>query len=173
MDSDFHMISDLLSYCQKSGEVRRVRSTGGKQKGSIAGCEDRDGYIKICVKGRMLFAHRIAWLLFYGSWPDGIIDHRDGDKSNNRITNLRICDKSTNAKNSKIWCNNTSGKSGVTWSNSCSAWQAQIGHSGKQRHLGIHASFFDACAARISAENRLGYARAKKYRKSAQAREKR
>ncbi|WP_422109091.1 HNH endonuclease [Xenorhabdus bovienii] len=55
---------------------------------------------------------RIAWLYVYGFMPK-IIDHINRIRNGNRITNLRECDFSENARNRKIQTNNKSGINGV------------------------------------------------------------
>ena len=45
------------------------------------------------------FAHRLAWFLFHGVDPDGVIDHIDHDKLNNKITNLRDVSNLANSQN--------------------------------------------------------------------------
>lgn len=45
------------------------------------------------------FAHRLAWLIYYGTWPKDQIDHIDGDRSNNRIANLREATHDENCEN--------------------------------------------------------------------------
>jgi len=71
-------------------------------RGTPAGAKT-DNYNRIAVvidgKTRYLFGHRIAWMLYYGEWPDGEIDHKDGDGNNNRIANLRRADSQKNKFN--------------------------------------------------------------------------
>ena len=52
----------------------------GKEAGSIKAGRNRDGYIEIHVKSRMLKAHRLAWWWVYGEWPTGEIDHINHDR---------------------------------------------------------------------------------------------
>ena len=53
--------------------------------------------------------------------------------------------------------NNTSGHAGVTYSKNAQKWQAKIGDGGRYRHLGYFENMPDAVAARIAAEQELGY----------------
>lgn len=73
----------------------------------------KDGYKKITTKinGKIiqLRFHRVAWLLYYKSWPENLIDHIDGDKLNNKIDNLRECNQQKNCRNAKIKNNNRLG----------------------------------------------------------------
>lgn len=73
------------------------------------------GYRYASVNGVGYLAHRIAWLIFYGTWPENEVDHINGNKKDNRILNLRTCESYQNGRNVKKRCNNTSGFKGVHW----------------------------------------------------------
>lgn len=81
--------------------------------------------------GRLYSAHRLAWLYFHGINPSGVIDHIDGDPSNNAINNLRDVKQSTNTKNNKISKNNTSGYPGVYLNKRTGKWAVQIWNNKK------------------------------------------
>lgn len=67
--------------------------------GDVAGGVSPDGYHQITVFGQKYVAHRIAWLLSFGEWPAGQIDHVNGDRLDNRLANLRDCSIAENAQN--------------------------------------------------------------------------
>lgn len=70
------------------------------QAGSVAGCPiTKDGYIRIKIEGRRYFAHRLAWVYVHGTWPSHEIDHKDRNRSNNAITNLREATRRQNNRN--------------------------------------------------------------------------
>ena len=52
-----------------------------------------DGYLMIMINGKAYPAHRLAWLIVYGTMPDGFIDHINRVRTDNRISNLipKIC----------------------------------------------------------------------------------
>jgi hypothetical protein len=62
-------------------------------EGKVAGTVQNCGYLMLKTSAGMMLAHRVAWAIHYGEWPDGELDHRDNDKHNNRIDNLRIADR--------------------------------------------------------------------------------
>lgn len=106
-----------LSYNPASGLFTRVYSKTRKDLvGKIAGAKAVNGYIVIRLKNKDLLAHRLAWIFTYGEIPDGIfIDHIDGDRSNNAISNLRLCTNNENMQNiKKSHKDNSTGLLGVT-----------------------------------------------------------
>lgn len=89
-------------------------------------------------------AHRVAFALFHGRWPDNEIDHRDGDGGNNRPDNLRDATHRENQRN-RISTIGRSTYKGVSWQAAAQKWQASIvGADGFSRHIGI---FTDETAA--------------------------
>jgi hypothetical protein len=77
-------------------------STGRRVKaGGKAGTLMPDGYTRIRINGNLFRAHRLVWFVTYGKFPDNDIDHIDGDKSNNRIENLRDVSQRVNSQNRK------------------------------------------------------------------------
>jgi len=77
-------------------------------------------------------AHRVAWALHYGEWPDGEVDHIDGDGENNRISNLRVVTSSENSMNTKVHGHNTSGHIGVYFEIYTNRWVASAERRGKR-----------------------------------------
>jgi hypothetical protein len=113
-----------------------------------AGCKNSDGYI--IIGKRRVLAHRVAWCLHYGDWPDGIIDHIDRDRTNNRIDNLRIASRAQNMHNSGEPVTNTTGVRGV--SRFGKRFMARIGHNGAIVYLGVFDTVGAAKQARLKAE---------------------
>lgn len=107
--------------------------------------------------GKMAKAHRVAWAVYHGNWPDGLIDHIDGDPTNNRIENLRVVHERDNARNRAIQHDNTSGCAGVSWHKKRKAWYARIGRGGRRVSLGYYPTKEAATEARLAAELSLGY----------------
>jgi hypothetical protein len=130
--------------------------TGSAKKGSVAGTITRDGYISIGCKNRRISAHRIAWHMYYGHIPDSAdIDHINGIKTDNRIANLRLCNKSQNLCNRPIQKNNKSGYKGVSWCSKLSKWIAQIKKNRKLFYLGSYKAPEDAYLAYTKAAKQL------------------
>lgn len=117
------------------------------------------GYLCGGVSGKLLLAHRVIWAICHDEWPNGEIDHIDGDKLNNKIENLRDVSGVTNRRNMPKQNNNTSGYTGVNLKNG--KWVARIGAGkrGGRIHLGRFNTIDEAIAARKDAEKRLGYSK--------------
>lgn len=95
-----------------------------------------DGRSQIRIDGKKYFAHRVIWLLVYGSWPEHEIDHLDRNPLNNRIANLRAATPSENQHNKGLYGNNSSGYPGVCFDKWANKFMAQIGVNGKNTNLG-------------------------------------
>lgn len=116
------------------------------------------GYRISCIGGKMLRAHRVAWAIYYGEWPDGMLDHVNGDRADNRIANLRIVDFVENGRNARISSANRSGQTGVWWRKANKKWEAVIKAEGRRISLGLFDLYPDAVTARKDAEKRYGFA---------------
>lgn len=147
-------LKELLHYDQDTGVFTWLISPRNNVFiGSVAGRTDRKGYIRISYQKTPYQAHWLAWLFVYNKWPDNEIDHINGNPSDNRISNLRDVTRKQNMENKKIYKNNKSGYSGVTWHSRDKKWQVRIGHYGKRISLGFFDDLSDAIAVRIKAEN--------------------
>jgi hypothetical protein len=92
-----------------------------------------------------------------GEWPSKEIDHCDGNKSNNKWSNLRLATKSQNQANSRIHKNNKSGVRGVHWHSQSKTWRAMIKTNMKYTYLGSFKSKKDAASAYYAeAKKRFG-----------------
>lgn len=150
-------LKELFSYDAETGVFRRLCAPGKRSdlSGEVAGSKYGQGYLHINVDGRKYKAHRLAWLYVYGLWPNGRLDHRNLQKDDNRIDNLREATCSQNEQNKPLRSNNTSGITGVYWNKCAQKWQAYIKFSGRVRYLGIFEALADAVTARRSAEKSL------------------
>lgn len=115
------------------------------------------GYLVITVDGRKYRAHRLAWLYIHGKWPEQEIDHRDGNKLNNRIANLRDVSHTVNGENRRQGEANGTGGGliGASWFKARNKWMAQITVNRKQRYLGLFDTAEEAHAAYVQAKRQL------------------
>lgn len=103
-----------------------------------AGTVTTGGYKKITVRKKKYYVHQIVFLMMRG-YIHALIDHIDGNTSNNKVENLRASDKSKNACNSKLPSHNTSGTKGVSWLKRECKWVARVQINKKVIHLGTFA----------------------------------
>ena len=95
-------VRELLNYDPETGVLTWRVARRGTAAGAVAGSLNRVGYIYVVVDGTRCLSHRLAWLLATGSDPaPSEIDHRDGDRSNNRLDNLRPASRAENNRNRK------------------------------------------------------------------------
>lgn len=122
-------IGEYLKYDETSPTcLRWTKKSGYKINiGDAAGSLGEEGYYRTRFDKKLYFNHRIVFFLHHGYCPD-YIDHIDGNRSNNKIENLRECSKKENAYNSKLSKKNTSGHKGVYFSQSgkTSCWVVKI-----------------------------------------------
>lgn len=127
-----------------------------KYSGKKAVTLDGKGYRVMNIDGKRYLVHRLAWLYTYGEWPK-VIDHCNGVKTDNRISNLVNGSIQQNHLNMRKAKNNTSGVTGVYLNTKRNLWCAQIKFKGKTRHLGSSKDFEGAVEIRKAEEKRLGF----------------
>lgn len=153
MPFDQTRLKELLRYDAGTGEFVWLRTKGRAREGAVAGATDTYGYRVIRVDGVLYKAHRLAWLHEYGRWPDGLLDHANRVKGDNRICNLRAISQSENMHNSSR--RTKSGVPGVRWRKDRGTWVAQIRVGYRNHVLGSFKSKDEAIAARREAEQAM------------------
>lgn len=114
------------------------------------------GYLRVTVLGRRVYAHRVIYKIETGEEPE-IIDHINGDTTDNRIENLRSVTQELNTKNAKLRTDNITGKPGVYWEKKTGKWRAYLNSGGKRTWLGRFDSLDQALSARERAECGFGF----------------
>nr|DAF31792.1 MAG TPA: endonuclease [Caudoviricetes sp.] len=132
-------IMEYLEYDPETGLFTAIKSHGTLwRSGKLVGHKNQEGYITITLLGKIRKAHRLAWIYVYGEDIDGYeIDHVNGDKSDNRICNLRISSHQQNMFNMKKKSTNKSGVKGVHFDKRCNKWRAQTSINRKRVHIGL------------------------------------
>jgi hypothetical protein len=134
---DIERLRDLLSFDQDTGVFRwRFDMKGPAKAGRVAGslCPTT-GYLTIKVDGVRYMAHRLAWTYAFGVTPTNQIDHINGIRTDNRLSNLRDVPQAINSQNLRAAKHrNSSGMLGV--SKKRGRWRARIGVGGVQIALG-------------------------------------
>ena len=139
---------ELFSYNPLTGALFwRVRRSSQTRMDVPAGGIDSRGYRSVHLNGFQIRSHRLVWAWVTGTDPDQVqIDHKDQNKVNNRIWNLRLCTDTQNRANilgMKGWCR-ANGR-----------YKARLIHNGKAMYLGTYDTPEEAHAAYLSARKRL------------------
>lgn len=172
-----HDLRQLLRYDPESGKLfwlprASVHFEGGKRhtpefmaarwNKQFAGKEaftssTPSGHKQGMIFHRRYVAHRIAWAIFYGAWPEQLIDHIDRNPANNRISNLRDVPPHINSRNNPIRACNTSGYPGVGWRRCDQRWVARIRMFDRQTQIGSFKTREEAIDARKAFEAVHGF----------------
>ena len=140
-------LQTIFFYNPMTGVFTRRLKTNTKQKlGEVAGRLNADGYWHIHIGHTMYKAHRLVYLYLYGELPLREVDHINGNKSDNRLANLRLCERKENCRNFKKYKNNTSGFVGVSKHKKCNRWVATMQVDGTQKYLGLFKTPEEASA---------------------------
>jgi len=140
----------LQEYFLADGAVVRTK-TGEVQPFTVR----KDGYRYCYINRKTAYLHRVLWVLHNGGIPSGMeIDHINGDPSDNRIENLRLCGRSENCQNTKVRSDNSSGFKGVFWDKHSRSWRASVWKDKKKHDLGRFGFLSEAAmvAAKARAE---------------------
>lgn len=145
-------IRELLSYDPEAGDliwrVRRGKILAGSRAGRIAS----NGYVQISIDYHKISAHRLAWAIAYGEWPQSEIDHINGDRADNRLVNLRAATRTQNMANLGKSKRNTSGYKNVGLHRG--RWRADARVNGKYVYFGKFDTPEEAHAAYVAGVER-------------------
>ena len=139
--------------CDEMSKSWRTRWAGNE----AFTCANSCGYRQGRIDGVSFTAHRVMWAIHYGEWPSDQIDHINGVRTDNSISNLRVVTNQENGRNKSMRSDNTSGVCGVCWHKGVGKWQARIMIDGRSKHLGFFITFDAAVAARAEASRRCGF----------------
>lgn len=151
----------LVHYDPKSGAFTRIAHCvfPGKKRssrsvlGPMLRKPNAGGYIVFSVNNWNHYAHRLAWLYMTGEWPDGVIDHINGNRSDNRWGNIRLSDATLNQQNQRKAKNGSIvDLLGVTMDKVSGKYIAQITHNYRHIHIGRFDTAAEAYAAYLGAK---------------------
>jgi len=121
-------------------------------------CDNGSGYAVASISGKKQYLHHIV----LGKKKGLVIDHINGDRLDNRKSNLRHVTQRQNTLNRKVNRNNTSGYVGVQWNKEINKYVARITNFHKSIHIGSYSKLEDAINARKDAEIKYGWNQANK-----------
>lgn len=144
-------IKELFTY-SNGHLIRKIKTSDNTKTGERAGSLSKsDGYRYVYIDNNNHKEHRIIWMLNNGYIPDGfVIDHKNRNRSDNRLENLRLSTQSQNSCNSPMKINNTSGYYGVSlfdYGNRKKKWRAYITSNKKRKGLGYFEDKTEAAKA--------------------------
>ncbi|WJZ70034.1 HNH homing endonuclease [Pantoea phage PA-1] len=137
---------------------RETKLINTRQAGKQAGCVGRDGYLRVRFNGRSHLIHRVIWQMIYGEIPESMqVDHINHNRTDNRVSNLRLVSKKENLKNKSRSRLNTTGESGISFRKDSGKFLARISIDGKRKSLGSFETLEDALLARKKEMEKQGY----------------
>lgn len=150
-----------LHWLPRAVEMFKCSCSSTKWNARFAGkeaffCQRKDGYLQGRIGGRNYLAHRVIWALVHGAWPQEV-DHINGNRSDNRIVNLRAVTSLENKRNMAMKHDSRGPCSGVNWVERRQKWRAVISVEGSTKYLGVFADKNDAMRARAAAEMKYGF----------------
>lgn len=146
-----------LSYSSETGEFIWLRSSRRIGSGLPAGYFGLGGYRLIRIDGHAYRGNRLAWLYVHGSWPEGMIDHVNGNTGDDRISNLRDVSSEVNQQNRRAaQVNSRTGVLGVSIDyNKRRPYRAAIQSNGKTIHIGYFSTIEEASSAYIAKKRQI------------------
>lgn len=138
-------------YDPETGEFRRRNYKKTGEAGPPITTELKSGYRMLKHKGKSYYAHRVAWLMVYGDWPDGEIDHVNSKRNDNRIINIRDVHIGYNVRQGRNISHgtkriNSSSKYKGVHRHKKGGWVASTFINGKSKYIGIRQSEREAHA---------------------------
>lgn len=150
-------LQETVRYDWSTGIFTNLLDRGKKAKaGAPIGFLEKTGYLQARIDGRTYRLHQLAWLYMRGYWPEGVMDHINGNKADNRWANLRLVNHTINNQNKRgATSRNKTGFLGVSVVAESGNFLAQIKYGGKQRRLGEFPTPELAHAAYLSAKRQF------------------
>jgi hypothetical protein len=146
-------LKELYHYEPETGVWTRLIATSNRGPVGVVVLKPApDGYLKLRIDGGLYRLSRLVVFYMTGVWPIEFMDHRRGDRLDNRWLELREATPFQNSCNRGLSSANTSGVTGVYWHDKAQKWGAQIKKFGRNMHLGLYVEFEQACRVRRDAE---------------------
>ena len=150
----YELFHKYLAYNECAGSLTWKINRYKCSAGSPVGTMKRGGYRSVSFYGKFYQIHRVIWMMQTESWPNHVVDHINGNGSDNCWSNLRDVSQTVNLENQR-WArsNNKSGYLGVTKHRG--KFRATIGNDKKQIYIGLFDDANEAHKAYIEAKRRI------------------
>jgi hypothetical protein len=143
-------LKELFTVLADGTLINKVTRSSRAIAGGIAGNQGL-AYGRVHFDGNVIGVHRVVFAMTNGRWPDGVVDHIDGNPRNNHPANLRDVQQPTNAHN--IYKAYSCGSSGLLGAHkSGRKWRASIWANGRQIQLGTYLTPEEAHEAYMAAK---------------------
>lgn len=126
-----------LFYLDEEGHLRVNKSSKKKEKGELAGSLF-EGYYYICIGRKRYPEHRLIWLWYTGEYYTGDLDHKDMNRANNRIENLRKVTRSQNMLNTRAHKDSRSKTKNIFYRKDTQKWLVRLSVNGRYRSFGCY-----------------------------------
>lgn len=152
-DLTYERLREVLHYEPKTGIFTwRVSNSNRVKIGERAGSVLNNGYRIIVIDNKHTLEHVCVWLYVFGKFPALFIDHKNGNRADNRIENLREATRSQNNANA-MRPPNAAGFKGVTPKKG--RWEAGISKDNRFRYIGTFNTPEEAHAAYMKVAREL------------------
>lgn len=152
------LMQTLFNYNEETGFLTWKKSTGPRGIiGNPVGTINYHGYYSVGLFGKKYKVHRLIWLYVYGYIPENDLDHINGFKLDNRISNLREVSNQCNIRNSKKYKNNNSNITGISFDKKLCRWTSWITINKKNYFLGRYLDYDEAVCHRFAVEQCLDW----------------
>lgn len=162
MKLDQKLLKKLVNYNPETGYFVRIAKLNKEH--NVFSCEPfvpqsitPYGYYQINILGRPYTLHRLIFLYMTGRFPTADVDHKNGNRLDNRWNNLREVTRQENLKNIGLRSTNTTGHIGVHLRTDTNKFHAYINHKGIKYSLGDYSKIQDAIRARLKAEKQFKF----------------
>jgi hypothetical protein len=146
------LLHELFEYKDGILYSKVARYKTSIKKGDVVGFISNKGYLRTCINYKSYKLHRLIFMMFYGYMPREI-DHINGNKTDNRIENLREVNHSQNQWNRPKTSRNTTGKKGITFE--YGKWRVRVGANNKTINVGVFDNLELAELVAIEARNKF------------------
>lgn len=115
-----------LFHVREDGQLIRNINQGKARAGAVAGNPHNQGYLRVTVDGKYWLAHRVVWAIVHGTLAQGEVDHKNGNRRDNRPENLRLASRADQLCNTARMTNNASGTKGLWYHAHRKRWRGRV-----------------------------------------------